>query len=412
MQVLIIIAFIAVVLAAARIGGAFARKYNQLSILGELVVGIVLGIVITHGPLVFFRGVVDTDVFRFICNAGIFFLMLMAGMHLDIKQLLRMTGKGSLIALGGLVLSLYFGYKLGQHFLPDSEYKLIQSFFLGVVLSITAIPSLSRVLYEIGMLRTKFGHTIINAAIADDIFGMLTLAVLMNMITSHKGVYGADFVLLAVQVVAFFAFLVATGFYIIRFIGKKLERLKARWIQYAAAVAVVLLVTGAAEYSGMHFLIGALVAGMFLRDDIFNKEVMHDMKERVTWVTLAFLAPIFFVSIGIQVDLTALTAAPVFVLFMIGAAILGKVLGAGVCARMTGFSARESLAVGTGMNGRGAVELFVAAVAIDAGLFAKPVDTPELVNIVFSSVIIMTIVTTVLVSIGMKPLLKGTSSEN
>jgi len=156
----------------------------------------------------------------------------------------------------------------------------------------------------------------------------------------------------------------------------------------------------------MHFIIGALFAGMFLREETFGKKVAGHLEEHVKGITLGFLAPLFFVSIGLHVDLLALTTAPVFVLALLLAAIIGKVVGCGLPARFTSFSTRESLAIGSGMNGRGAVEIVIAVVALEAGLFTQPVPVPSVVSAMFSGIIIMAIVTTVIVPLTMKPLLK------
>lgn len=110
-----------------------------------------------------------------------------------------------------------------------------------------------------------------------------------------------------------------------------------------------------------------------------------------------------------HVDLSALGTAPLFVLALLVAAIAGKVLGCGLPARLIGFSTRESLIIGVGMNGRGAVEIIVAAVALEAGLFAQPIPTPPLVTAIFSSIVIVAIVTTIIVPLGLKPLLKRQS---
>jgi len=194
-------------------------------------------------------------------------------------------------------------------------------------------------------------------------------------------------------------------------LGKRLHQLKSKEIEFSIALVIALAFGIAAEYAGMHFIIGALVAGMFLREGTFGGDVVADLESKISGITLGFLAPIFFVSIGLHVDLSALGTAPLFVLALLVAAIVGKLLGCGLAARLTGFSTRESLAIGVGMNGRGAVEIIVAAVALEAGLFAQPVPTPPLVTAIFSSIVIVAIVTTIMVPLGMRPLLRGQGSN-
>jgi Kef-type K+ transport system membrane component KefB len=136
------------------------------------------------------------------------------------------------------------------------------------------------------------------------------------------------------------------------------------------------------------------------------------LEGKVSGIALGFLAPVFFVSMGLHFDLSALGTAPLFAFVVLLAAIVGKVVGCGLPARLVGFSWRESMAIGIGMNGRGAVEIIVAAVALEAGLFALPVPTPPLITAMFSSIVIMAIITTIIVPLGIRPLLRDYELSN
>ena len=404
MTELLIIILVAMI--AARFAGELMERIGQLAILGELLAGIVLGILISYGPLTQFAGLYKDEVFQAIASLGMLFLMLMAGMEIDVKELVKASKSGIMVALGGIILPLVLGYFLGQVFLPESAYKFVQSFLLGVVLSITAVPALCRVLVDLNLFHTKLGHTIINAAIIDDILGLFLLAVLTTMMAEGHAPSVTEIGILVAKVVGFFALFLITDFFLMPHLGRLFHKLKVAEIKFSIVLIIGLALAIAAEYAGMHFIIGALVAGMLLREERFGCEVVDDLKDKFSGITLGFLAPIFFVSIGLHVDVTALGTVPFFVLALLAAAIVGKVLGCGLPARLTGFSMRESLAIGIGMNGRGAVEIVVAVVALEAGLFAQPVPVPPLVSAMFSSIVIMAIITTIIVPIGMKPLLK------
>ena len=177
-------------------------------------------------------------------------------------------------------------------------------------------------------------------------------------------------------------------------------------IEFSIAMVIALIFGIAAEYAGMHFIIGALFAGMFLREETFGKKIAAHLEEHVKGITIGFLAPLFFVSIGLHVDLLALTTTPVFLIALLLVAIVGKVVGCSIPAKFSAFSMRESLAIGSGMNGRGAVEIVIVVVALEAGLFTQPVPVPPVVGAVFSGIVIMAIVTTIIVPLTMKPLLK------
>jgi Kef-type K+ transport system membrane component KefB len=301
---------------------------------------------------------------------------------------------------------LGLGYFVGQIFLPDSSYKFAQSFFIGVALSITAVPALSRVLIEMEQMDTRLGQTIMNAAIVDDVLGLFLLAILTTMLTGSGTPSPGELGILALKIIGFFVFVFVAGKYLIPRLGRVSALSKFEEIEFSVAMVIALFFSVAAEYAGMHFIIGALFAGMFLREETFGKKIAAHLEEHVKGITLGFLAPLFFVSIGLHVNLLALTTAPLFVLALLLAAIIGKVVGCGLPARLTSFSMRESLAIGSGMNGRGAVEIVVAVVALEAGLFTQPVPVPSVVSAMFSAIVIMAIVTTVIVPLTMKPLLK------
>lgn len=391
----------------ARIAGELMERVGQLALLGEIFAGVLLGALITYGFPQFFEAI-HVEAFHTVSNLGMFFLMLMAGMEINPRELAKASKEGALLAAGGVLLPLGLGFLLGQLLIPDSDYRLVQSFLLGVVLSITAIPALTRVLDELGQLDTRLGNVIINAAVIDDILGLFLLAILTPMISGGGLPSAGELGLLAVKVLGFFGIAIIAGKFLMPHIGRLSRKSRYVEIEFSIALIIALAFGIGAEYAGMHFIIGALVAGLFLRENTFGEHAKA-LENKMSGVTLGFLAPIFFVSIGLNVDLSALSTAPIFVITLIAVAIVGKLLGCGIPARLSGFSFRESMAIGIGMNGRGAVEIIVATIALNSGIFSRPEPTPALVSVLFSSIVIMAVVTTVIVPLGMKPLLRGSS---
>ena len=169
-----------------------------------------------------------------------------------------------------------------------------------------------------------------------------------------------------------------------------------------AALAYALL----AEALGMHFILGAFLAGLFFRRRTITPEVYNDILGKTKGLTTGFLAPVFFASIGIHLDLGALQAIPFFVLSLLVIATVGKVAGAGLTARVMGMTNQESFAIGAGMNARGAVELIIADIALRAGIFSLPAPAPAVIRYMFSAVVIMAIVTTLMTPPALKMALK------
>jgi Kef-type K+ transport system membrane component KefB len=162
-----------------------------------------------------------------------------------------------------------------------------------------------------------------------------------------------------------------------------------------------------AEKLGLHFILGAFFAGLFFGRQTIDKESYESVMQQVSGLTTGFLAPIFFASIGLHLDLSALWEIPGFVALLILIACVGKIFGAGICARFTGMNTQESFAVGIGMNGRGAVELIIADIALRAGILSQPVPIPPIINYMFSAVVIMAVVTTLMTP----PILKVTLNK-
>lgn len=406
-----LLVFILIVVLAARFLGELMEKMGQLSLLGELLAGILLGVLFTYGPFPQFAHFTDDEAFKAIANLGMVFLMLMAGMEMDVRELIKASKIGMFVALGGIVLPLGLGFGLGMLFIPESEYQLIQAFLLGVVLSITAVPALSRVLMDLKLLNTKLGRTIMSAAIADDILGLMLLAVLTSLMTGGA-LSAMGLVILVVKVVGFFAVALVVGKFLMPHLDKVWHRFKSKEMEFSVTLVIALAFGIAAEYADMHFIVGVLVGGMFIREGMTDKKSLLALEKKISGIALGFLAPIFFVSMGFHVDLSALGTAPLFVLAVLVAAILGKVIGCWLPAKLAGFSTRESIAIGIGMNGRGAVEIIVAAVAMEVGLFSVPVPTPPIVTAMFSAIVIMAIVTTIMVPIGMKLVLFKNRAKN
>ena len=402
---------ILVILVLARLAGVLMEKIGQTAILGELLAGVVLGVLVTSFPTLFpqFVDIGEDDMFKAVTDLGIFFLMFMAGMEIRLEQLAKAAKGGVLVALGGVLVPLALGYSLGWLWLPESEHKFAQSFFLGTALSITSIAIGMRILMDMKRLRTKLGHTIISAAVIDDIIGLGLLAVLVSILESGSTPSGVQIALLSAKILGFFLSAILIGKFVIPRIGARLRRVKTTELQFTVALAIALIFAVASGYLGMHFIIGAFMAGLLIREGTFGDRVVRNIQEKVSAIALGFLGPIFFASIGLGLDLSALGLALPFTLVLIVVALLSKIIGCGLPARLLKFSYKESLAIGSGMMARGEVGLIVASVALAAGLFEIAAPTPPIVTALFSSVVVAIIVSTVLAPFGLRFFLKPKS---
>ncbi len=393
-----------VLLVATRAMGEAAVRLGQPALAGELLAGVLIGIVVTHQSEAFpiLSELGENRVFRAITDLGIFFLMLMAGLELRPEKLAKTSLKSAVVAIGGLILPLALGWGLGMWYLPQSELRSAQALFIGVALAITAVPVSVGVLLSMNKLNTPVGRVIVSAAVLDDILSLLLLAVLTAILQQGGIPEPAALALLSGKIVLFFAIAVPLGIFLFPWLGKQINRLHSSELDFSFLLIAGLAFSVLAEVLSMHFLIGAFIAGLFFKRSTIDEDAYEDISKKVSAVTYGFLAPVFFASIGMHLDGSALIQEPVFVIVLLAAATAGKLLGSGLPARLFGLSTRDSLAVGVGMNARGAVELVIADVAFRAGLFQIPDPPPPVVASLYSAIVITAIVTTLATPVGLK----------
>jgi Kef-type K+ transport system membrane component KefB len=397
---------ILVLLVITHLFAVLARRLRMPAIVGELVAGVALGLALSRyrEQLPLLWDLTSGDAFAALVNLGMFFLMLLAGIRMEPLDFSRTSGSAPFVALGGMVVPIVSGTALGLVMLPDSPFKLLQSLFLGTALAITAVPVTIRMLMEFNKLDTPVGMTIVAAALWDDLLSLFLMAFLVAAISNGE-IVSADLssvLLLLGKVALYFLVTIPVGFYVFPWIGRYFKYLRIPEVDFSMLLIGALAYAVFAEFMGLHFIIGAFLAGLFFFPEETGQRIYDRVEQQTSGITSGFLAPIFFVSVGFNLDLIALSTIPVFVALLIVIALLSKFLGSGLPAYLAGLDARDSAAVGVAMSGRGAVELIIAGVALQAGLFAHPEPTPPIIEGLYSAIVIMAIVTTVVT-----PLLLG-----
>lgn len=391
-----------VLLLVTRVCGELAERLGQPALVGELFSGIALGAVVARFTVPILSELTGDPVFRAITDLGVFFLMLYGGIEMHPQQIAKASGASLLVALFGLLLPLLTGFGLGWWFLPVSDYKFAQALFIGTALAITAVPVAIRVLLDLGQLESRAGQIIVSSALFDDVLSLILLAVLTAVAQTGVLPSAEGMLTLAGSILLFFSVTTAIGYFVMPRVGKFIAHFRAGELELSAVLIVAMGFAWLAEALNMHFILGAFMAGLFLGRHAIGRETFREVKKKVSGITNGFLAPIFFASIGLHLDLTALTTIPIFLLLLIAVAFGTKLIGAGLPAYFYGMSRRESLAIGVGMSARGAVELIIADIALQAGLFEHPDPTPPIVARLFSAVVIMAVVTTVSVPIVLR----------
>jgi Kef-type K+ transport system membrane component KefB len=331
--------------------------------------------------------------------------MLLAGIEMRPRDLAGVSGRAVPIAVVGMLLPFLFGLGLGWWWLPQSEWKLAQSLFIGVALAVTAVPAAVKVLLDLEQLKTRVGRTIIAAAVMDDVISLVLLAILTAIISTDQDFSSGRLAVIGVNVAIFFAIAWSSGRYLLPMIGGYVKRLDMEHAEFSLLIIYGLGLAVLAELLKMHFLIGAFAAGVFFNRNVAGATTYDRLRTQTEALTMGFLAPVFFASIGIHLNLGAVMAVPAFLILLLLAATIGKLAGAGIVARVSGFTNRQALAIGAAMNARGAVEIIIAGIALRAGLFNQPQPAPPIVEHLFSAIVIMAIVTTLVTPIALQNLL-------
>jgi Kef-type K+ transport system membrane component KefB len=381
-------------LVAARAGGWASARLLQTSSAGELSAGIVLAAflaLIGDGWLEPAMSEVK-PVLHLISDVGILFILLLAGVEMKPKEIAAHSAGSFVVAIGGVVVPMALGTALAWWYLPDSASKPALTFLIGVAMSITAVAATVKILDDFGVMHGRIGEIVISAAIFDDVIGLILLAVLTALIqTGHMPDLTSLFWLLA-KVGVFFAVTGIAGVHVYPRLRQHLGAIDLAAVEFSILMLVTLAYCAFAELLGMHWILGAFMAGLYFEPWRVGAMAYNEIKLLLAGVTNGFLGPLFFVAIGLNVDLTAVTSAPLFLVLLIACAFFGKLVGAGGAALVMGGSLREATAIGIGMSARGEVELVVMSIAYEAGLFRNG----TLGGQIFSSLILMAVATTIL----------------
>lgn len=397
---------ILVLLVVTRLFGELAERMGQPALIGELVSGVLLGAIFAHelggGMLEGLHELQESHVFQTLTELGMFFIMLFAGIEMHPKEVAVHSKSAIMTAVGGMIVPIALGFALGWYMLPEGEARLAQSIFIGIALAVTAVPATVRILIDLDLLNKRIGQVIVAAAVFDDILSLVLLAWLTGLIGAGATLSMVNIAIIAGKVMLFFMVVIPIGRFLFPVIGKYLKNVHVKEIDFSVIVIIAIAFGLLAHVMGLHLIIGAFTAGVFFEPGVAGEKNYESVRSKVSAMTFGFFAPLFFASIGFELDLGAVSKVPMFVLALILVAFIGKLAGAGAGALLSGLGKRESFAVGVGMSARGAVELVIAGIALDAGLFDVPSGDSQIPENLFSSIVIMAVVTTLIVPVLLK----------
>ena len=388
-----------VLLLAARVLGELARMANLPAVLGELLAGVLLGPTVLGAlaPSVFVGLFPTTPGFttglQAVTGLGITLFLMVAGIEVDLSAILRQGKASVVISVFGMVIPFAVGFGSGMLFPAifdsgSSVDSLYFSLFLGTALSITALPVIAKILIDLNMYRSDIGMILIAVAVINDIVGWLLFATILGMLNNDSNAMSV-WVTIAMTV-GFTILILTVGRFIIDLILPPLQAYTS-WPGGVLGFAVTggLLAAALTEWIGIHSILGAFMFGVAFGDSTHLREKTRQILDH--FISFIF-APLFFASIGLRVNVFEHFDL-VLVLLVLGIASVGKLAGSIVASKIMGFSDRESLAIGFGMNARGAMEIILALLALEAGLIGENM---------FVALIIMAMVTSLIAGPAMQ----------
>ena len=383
-----------VILLASRAGGALARRLNQPRVLGQLIVGLLLGPTVLdmlHWGIL--QGVDLQHTIKELAELGVLLLMFNIGLEVHLDELAK-VGKVAVFA-GFLGVAAPVAFTLAVA-LP-AGYSWLPALFAGVTLAATSVSISAQVLLELGYLQTKEGNALLATALIDDVLAILAVSLTLVLAGGSADSGGDDLGQLIVIIVRM------AGYIIVAFLlaWHILPRLMT-WIQGRSelsqsygipifALIAALLFGWSAEYlGGVAAITGAFIAGVGL-SKLVNRGMKHEIEQSTSHLAYVFLVPIFFVNVGLETDLSAFPMDVIpFMLVLLLMAVVSKVFGAGLGARMGGFNNWEALRVGVCMVSRGEVGLIIISIGLTSGIID---GSSELYAALFMVILLTTVLT-------------------
>ncbi len=376
----------------AKVFGEIFERFNQPAVIGEILVGVIIGNELL-GPIL---GIdIAGEVFRAFATVGIMLLLFLSGLEVELKKL-KATGKlSAVVALGGVILPFLGGYLIGMWKFDDFNIAML----LGAVLTATSVGVSARILMDSKALDTKAGSTILGAAVIDDVLGILIIVIVSSIAVTGAisiGTLGS----IAMKMAVFFFITLVVGLKVIGKLTDIFEKMGTEKAFIALCLTMGFLFGVFAESVQIAGITGAFIAGLIIGETPYRRRAA----EEIHTLGYGFFIPLFFVSVGTWIDFDAFGKSIELILILLVVALLGKLVGCGLPAKLMGCSTKEASIIGVGMIPRLEIGLVVAAIGITANMAGDPAG--PLAAEVLSLAVVISVATGVIPLPFLKSLLK------
>jgi Kef-type K+ transport system membrane component KefB len=391
-DLLALLTSIAVMLVLSRLLAELGRKIKLPVVMGEILCGILIGPTVfgyfcpglfdhlfpkTGGVKVALDGLTSISVIM---------LLFVAGLEVQLSVVLKQGKAAIYTSFTSMIIPFILGFGavwfFPSFFVFEEKRHLVYALFFGIAMSISALPVITRILMDLNIFKTEVGMLVMAAAIFDDLTGWLAFSVVLSMIGQEGEIHNIWYTI---------AMIIGFGLFML-IIGKKLIDRALPWIQTklswpggVLSICLGFCFFGAAftEYIGLHAILGAFIMGIAFGDSVH----LHDKaREIIHQFVMNVFAPLFFVSLGLKVNFIQ-NFDPMLVLIVLFLAVFCKLVGASLGAWMGGLSKQNAIAVGFGLNARGAMEIILGTLALNAGLIDEKM---------FVALVVMALITSIM----------------
>ena len=367
------------ILFLAKVFGELVERAGFPSILGEIVAGIVFG-------LLFLRP--DNEALLFLSELGAIFLLFTAGYkEINLRELKTASKMALIPTISQVLLAFGFGFLIGAIF----DFPQMACLFIGVAFSITSIGVSVRTLIDLNYLSKKIGSTMLASAILDDLIGIFMLSVVISIAANQQIPAGMEILVIAGKMIGFIIIMAVLGRVVFPVLFTYIHRMRVKESIFAFVVMIALFSAYLAEAFGLHAVIGAFIGGACLSSVPLAK--IEDVQSKVSGIAYGIFIPIFFAFIGLSVDPAAIQAAGLFALLVIVMALLGKLIGGFIGSKIAGFDSYDSLIFGVGVMPRAGIELVVISAGRSMGIIGDEI---------FSAIVLMVAVSVIVSPVMLK----------
>lgn len=372
-----------IALVLAYLLSALFKHFSLPRVIGQIMAGIILGIPIAKS--IFFTEEISSA-FSFITNIGIILLFFFVGLEISPTQFKKNFKETSLIAVFNTLLPLVIGFFISKYLFGFNN---ITSLIIGISLSVSSQAISLDILEEIKLLKSRIGNLIITSGTVDDVFELLLISLLL--VAFHTTTLGqASFQKLMIDIIGFVLIIIMIRLLLIPFALRTFEKEKSQATLFMGALIIVLFMAYISELFGVGSLIGALIAGILVRQTLITGEDRkpwrkNELSHSIHIISFGFLIPIFFVNVGLSVDLSTLSSNLFLVFVLIIVSILGTLVGTIMGVLFSKGTLTEGLIVGWGVIPKGDTELVIATLALNKGLINVEIFTAIITVAIFST---------------------------